>query len=83
MVQKQRSDYLSLRREFEPMGVTLVIVAESPPISGKYFYDPDGEVSEALFNALMKQLGIQPKKKLEGLRECPPSAPLRQRAVFI
>ncbi len=54
MVQKQRSDYLSLRRAFEPMGV---IVAESPPISGKYFYDPDGEVSEPLFNALMKQFG--------------------------
>lgn len=69
MVQKQRSDYLSLRRAFEPMGVTFVVVAELPPISGKYFYDPDGEVSEPLFNALMKQLGIQPKRKFEGLRE--------------
>jgi hypothetical protein len=44
--------YLSLRREFEPTTITLVIVAESPPASGKYFYDPDGEVSEPLFNAL-------------------------------
>ena len=69
MVQKQRGEYLSLRREFEPTTVTLVIVAESPPASGKYFYNPDGEVSEPLFNALMKQLGIQPKTKFEGLRE--------------
>ncbi len=53
MVQKQ----LSLRRELEPTGVSLVIVAESPPISGKYLYNPDGKVSEPLFNALMKLLG--------------------------
>jgi hypothetical protein len=66
--------YLSLRRKFEPTTVTLVIVAESPPAArtsqtpGLYFYDPDGKVSEPLFNALMKQLGIKPKTKLEGLR---------------
>ena len=69
MVQKQRGEYLSLRREFEPTTVKLVIVAELPPASGKYFYDRDGKVSEPLFNALMKQLGIQPKTKFEGLRE--------------
>ncbi len=70
MVQKQRRYYLDLRRKFEPSSVTLVIVAESPPTSGKYFYDPDGHVSEPLFNALMKQLGIpKPKTKCEGLSE--------------
>jgi hypothetical protein len=69
MAQTQRSDYLSLRREFKPTGVTLVIVAESPPVSGKYFYDPDGRVSEPLFSALMKQLGIGPRTKFEGLSE--------------
>ena len=69
MVQKQRGEYLSLRREFKSTTVTLVIVAKSPPTSGKYFYNPDGKVSEPLFNALMKQLGIQPKTKFEGLRE--------------
>ena len=67
MVQKQRSEYLHLRRKFEPASVTLVIVAESPPTGGKYFYDLDVKVSELLFNALMKQLGIQPKTKFEGL----------------
>jgi hypothetical protein len=69
MMQKQRSEYLSLRRSFEPTIVTLVIVAESPPISGEYFYDPSGEVSEPLFAALMKQIGIRPKTKPDGLRE--------------
>ena len=71
MVQKQRSYYLDLRREFEPTGIKLVIVAESPPESesGKYFYIPGGTVSELLFKALMKQLCIQPKTKPEGLRK--------------
>ena len=67
--QKQRDKYLSLRREFEPESVTLVVVAKSPPVSGNYFYNPNGEVSEQLFKALMEQLGIKPKTKLEGLRE--------------
>jgi hypothetical protein len=68
-VQKQRSYYLDLRRKFEPSSVKLVIVAESPPSSGNYFYDPSGKVSEHLFSALMKQLGIEPNTKSEGLRE--------------
>jgi hypothetical protein len=69
MAQKERSEYLNLRRKFEPTSASLVIIAESPPTSGLYFYDPDGRVSEPLFSALMKQLGIRPKTKLEGLRE--------------
>ncbi|MGE0196929.1 MAG: hypothetical protein AB7P48_15060, partial [Methylocystis sp.] len=69
MTQKQRGQYLSLRRKFEPTRVTLAIVAESPPASGKYFYDSDGKVTEPLFSALMKQLVIQPKTMCEGLRE--------------
>jgi hypothetical protein len=69
MVQKQRDQYLSMRRKFEPATVTLVIVAESPPVGGKYLYDPAGKVSEPLFDALIKQLGIQPKTKIDGLRE--------------
>ena len=51
----RRSDYLSFRRKFEPASVKLVIVAESPPASGKYFYNPAGVVTEHLFTALMKQ----------------------------
>ncbi len=69
VAQKQRSDYLYLRSKFEPASPTLVIVAESPPVSGKYFYDPDGRSSEPLFAALMKLIGIAPRTKLEGLIE--------------
>jgi hypothetical protein len=46
-----------------------VIVAESPPKSGKYFYNPEGKRGETLFLALMKQLGISPASKAEGLRQ--------------
>jgi hypothetical protein len=47
-----------------------VIIAESPPHSGKYFYDPAGAPSEALFAAMMKQLGVAPRcPKQDGLRQ--------------
>ena len=65
----QRSDYLELRRRFEPKIVRLVIVAESPPASGKYFYDPTGAISEPLFAALMQEIGFSPTGKESGLRE--------------
>jgi hypothetical protein len=55
-VHKQPSEYLSLRHEFEPKDVKLAIVAESPPISGKYFYDPCSNVSEPVFSALISKL---------------------------
>ena len=42
---------------------------KSPPASGKYFYNPDGFVSEPLFSAFMKQLGFVPASKEDGLRE--------------
>jgi hypothetical protein len=64
-----KDDYLVFRRRFEPEHVKLVIVAESPPVSGKYFYNPDGAISEPLFAALMKQLGVSPTRKDDGLRE--------------
>jgi hypothetical protein len=63
----QRTKYLALRRKFEPARATLVIIAESPPISGKYFYNPQGAISEPLFKALMKQLELEPRTKEEGL----------------
>jgi hypothetical protein len=47
----------------------LVIVAESPPTSGKYFYNPTGALTEPLFVALMQQLGFAPDTKESGLGE--------------
>jgi hypothetical protein len=64
-----RQAYLSLRRQYEPDVVKLAIIAESPPTSGKYFYNPAGSKSEPLFAALMKQLPLSPSSKEMGLRE--------------
>ena len=64
-----RADYLSLRRVFEPESIKLVIIAESPPASGRYFYNPAGDTSEPLFSALMQQLCVSPINKENGLRE--------------
>ncbi len=65
---RTRDEYLSVRQRFQPDPVKLVIVAESPPASGLYFYDPDGKVTEPLFSALMKQIGASPQTKRDGLQ---------------
>ena len=64
-----RNDYLTLRRRYEPESIRLVIIAESPPASGRYFYDPIGAPSEPLFAAFMRQLRLSPITKENGLRE--------------
>jgi hypothetical protein len=67
--QRKRSEYLDLRHRYEPRSVKLAVIAESPPASGLYFYDPTGSPREPLFAALMKQLGLSPTTKEAGLRE--------------
>jgi hypothetical protein len=69
MSERDRDYYLRLRREYHPDDIKLVIVAESPPASGKYFYDPTGSPKEWLFAAIMLQLGISPATKEIGLHE--------------
>jgi hypothetical protein len=64
-----RNYYLSLRQVYAPKPPRLVIIAESPPASGLYFYDPKGKTTEPLFAALMRQLRLHPRSKDEGLRE--------------
>jgi hypothetical protein len=64
-----RNAYLSMRRRYEPDVVRLVIIAESPPASGLYFYNPTGATSEWLFRALMQQLPFLPVNKESGLLE--------------
>src|SRR3954454_20757477 len=61
--------YHRLRREYEPENPSLLIVAESPPASGLYFYDRSGKVSEPIFSAFMVRLSIKPPNKDAGLRE--------------
>ena len=65
---RTRDEYLALRGRYEPARVELVIVAESPPASGRYFYDPTGAITEPLFSALMKKVGVSPATKDAGLR---------------
>ena len=59
--------YLNLRNRFRPKKTRTVFVLESPPASGKYFYDTTGFVSEPLFAAMMELLSIEPGTKQEGL----------------
>jgi len=63
--------YMRLRRAYTPERIKLAIIAESPPASGKYFYDDQGKVSEPLFAALMQHVGFEddrPLTKVDGLR---------------
>jgi hypothetical protein len=62
-----RDRYISLRRRYQPETTRLAIVAESPPVSGLYFYDETGGTTEPLFTALMRQLRLRPATKHEGL----------------
>jgi hypothetical protein len=66
---RDRNEYRDLRCRYAPQSTKLVIVAESPPASGKYFYDPAGATSEPLFAALMQQLRFSASRKEDGLRE--------------
>ncbi len=60
--------YLSLRNKYVPKNLKIVFVLESPPASGKYFYDKNGSVSEPLFSAMMKLLNFNPQDKRGGLK---------------
>lgn len=64
---EMHEQYLAFRRRYMPEDLRLILIAESPPVSGKYFYNPDGRTTEALFTALMRQIGCRPSTKEEGL----------------
>jgi hypothetical protein len=38
-----KSHYHKLRARYQPVKIKLVFLLESPPASGKYFYDPAGK----------------------------------------
>ena len=64
-----RAYYHSLRGHYEPDDLKLIIVAESPPVSGKYFYDKSGARTEPLFSAILRHLNFTCAAKEDGLRE--------------
>lgn len=59
--------YYNLRNKYRPINLRIVFFLESPPVSGKYFYDEEGSVSEPLFSAMMKLFNFNPQNKREGL----------------
>jgi hypothetical protein len=64
------SKYAALRARYTPEHPTIIFVLESPPVSGKYFYDPDGFTTEPLFSGMMKDvLELSPKTKDAGLTQ--------------
>ena len=66
---KQHKEYIAKRNKYKPENIKTIFILESPPKSGKYFYDPDGEVSEPLFKAMMEIIGYKPADKATGLAE--------------
>lgn len=59
--------YICFRNSYHPEELKLIFVLESPPISGKYFYDETGKTSEPLFAKMMKLLNYSPINKKNGL----------------
>ncbi len=59
--------YFDLRSKYQPKSLNIVFILESPPVSGKYFYDEEGIIKEPLFSAMMKFIKFNPKDKQEGL----------------
>ena len=67
---RSKDYYLALRGRFAPKEAKIIYVLESPPASGKYFYDPSGSTKEPLFTAIMNDvLGIKPPTKEKGLQQ--------------
>jgi hypothetical protein len=54
----EKSIYIALRRRYQPVPIRLIIIAESPPDSGKYFYNPEGSRGEVLFREMMKLINV-------------------------
>jgi len=64
------NQYKLLRNQYMPKKLRVILVLESPPANGKYFYNPNGKISEILFRSLMTVLlDIKPQTKDEGLRK--------------
>ncbi|HVP42093.1 MAG TPA: hypothetical protein VMS96_01600 [Terriglobales bacterium] len=64
-----KTEYFELRSRYTPKHPKTIFVLESPPASGKYFYNPTGTVREPLFKALMDDvLEVAAQTKEEGLK---------------
>jgi hypothetical protein len=59
--------YKEMREAYRPERIKAIFILESPPKSGKYFYNPDGTVREQLFRAMMEFIKVKPSNKQDGL----------------
>ena len=66
---KMHKEYIAKRNKYKPENIRAIFILESPPKSGKYFYDPEGEVSDPLFKSMMEIIGCKPSDKSSGLAE--------------
>lgn len=62
-----REYYIKLRKRYLPSKLNLIFLLESPPVSGKYFYDETGKTTDPFFSAFMKLLRYSPTDKKDGL----------------
>ncbi|MBU1170881.1 MAG: hypothetical protein KKD44_15080 [Proteobacteria bacterium] len=62
-----KDNYLKLRNKYLPEALKLIFILESPPASGKYFYNETGKTTEPLFNEMMKTFHYKPADKKDGL----------------
>jgi hypothetical protein len=56
-----------MRADYRPAHLRAIFILESPPKSGKYFYNPHGTVHEQLFRAMMEFIKVKPSSKQDGL----------------
>lgn len=76
--------YREQRDRYLPKHLKCVFISESPPASGGYFYNPEGNTGEILFRAMMRGLfnDYRPKTKLEGLQKFKDSGYLIVDAIY-
>jgi hypothetical protein len=56
-------DYVRARNKYKPSKIEFLIVAESPPASGGYFYFDRAAGRDSLFRETMKAIGLFPEDK--------------------
>jgi hypothetical protein len=80
------SQYILARNKFKPYeGVKLLLIAESPPASGGYFYFDRATGKDSLFRETMKALGMFPedKKMPKGFDKRPLLKEFQLRGFFV
>lgn len=65
----KKADYVKMRGRYLPKKILAIFVLESPPVTGRYFYNPNGYNTESLFSAMMWLIKCESVNKPSGLTE--------------